>query len=66
MDMSENPELILQHGIELEEKENKRNADAASNKPLEAPILTPEENMKIKLKKAKQDKSKEAVDMTVH
>ena len=52
--------------VELEEKENKRNADAASNKPLEAPILTPEENMKIKLKKAKQDKSKEAVDMTVH
>jgi hypothetical protein len=66
VDMSENPELILQRGIELEEKENKKNADAASNKPLEAPVLTPEENMKLKLKKAKQDKSKEAGDMTVH
>lgn len=66
VDMSENPEIILQRGIEIEEKENKKNADAASNKPMEAPVLSPEENMKIKLKKAKQDKSKEAVDMTVH
>lgn len=66
VDEQDNPELILQRGIEIEEKENKKNADAALNKPPQAPTLSPEENMKIKLKKAKQEKSKETADMTVH
>lgn len=66
VDPQDNPELIIQRGIELEEKENKKNADAELNKPPEPPVLNAEEKMKIKLKKAKQDKTKESPDMTIH
>ena len=49
-----------------EERENKRNAELISNRPPEAPVLSPEEKINSYLKKAKQDKSKEAEDMVVH
>ena len=66
VDAQDNPEIILQRGIEIEERENKRNAELISNKPAEAPVLSPEEKINSYLKKAKQDKSKEAEDMVVH
>ena len=66
VDDQDNPEIILQRGIEIEERENKRNAELISNRPPEAPVLSPEEKINSYLKKAKQDKSKEAEDMVVH
>lgn len=66
VDEHDNPELILQQGIEIEERENKARAEAASIRPVEEPVLSAEEKMKLKLKKAKQDKIKESADMTVH
>lgn len=66
VDEQDNPEIILQRNIEIEEKENRAKAEAASNKQPDAPELTPDEQMNLYLRKAKQDKSKEAADMTVH
>lgn len=62
----DDPELILQRNIELEEKANYKKAEEAQNQVPEAPALTPDEKMNLYLKKAKEQKAKEAESMTVH
>ncbi len=62
----EDPELILQRNIELEEKENYKKAEQAQNQVPEAPVLTPDEKMNLYLKKAKEQRAKEAESMTIH
>jgi hypothetical protein len=66
VDEQDNPEIILQRRIELEEKENRKNAEANSNRPTVEPELTSEEKMNMNLKKVKKEAPKEAGDMTVH
>ncbi|MBA2403416.1 MAG: hypothetical protein H0V66_01485 [Bdellovibrionales bacterium] len=66
VDEQDNPEIILQRKIEIEEIENKKSAEAATIKGAEAPELTPDEKMNIYLKKAKREKTKETEDMIVH
>jgi hypothetical protein len=66
VDEQDNPEIILQRKIELEEKENRKNAEANSNRPTVEPELTSEEKMNMNLKKVKKEAPKEAGDMTVH
>jgi hypothetical protein len=66
VDEQDNPEIILQRRIELEEKENRKNAEANSSRPPVAPELTAEEKMNLNLRKVKKEAPKEAGDMTVH
>ena len=66
VDSQDNPEIILQRNIELEERQNKKNADVLSNQRPEMPELTSDEKMKLNLKKVKKEKAKEAEDMTIH
>jgi len=65
-DDQDNPEIILQRKIELEEKDLRKKAEAVSNEKAVLPDLTVEEKMNLNLKKAKKDKTHEAKDMTVH
>lgn len=66
LDEQDNPELVLQRKIEIEQKDKQKEAEASSIKIPQNPELTPEEKMNLYLKKAKEDKSKEKDDMTVH
>ena len=66
LDEQDDPELTLQRNIELEEKDNYKKAQESQLKVPESPALTPDEKMNIYLKKAKEQKAKEAEEMTVH
>jgi hypothetical protein len=66
LDDQDDPELTLQRNIELEEKDNYKKAQESQLKVPEPPALTPDEKMNIYLKKAKEQKAKEAEEMTVH
>jgi hypothetical protein len=65
-DDQDNPEIILQRKIELEEKNLRKKAEANLLEKPSLPELTLEEKMRLNLKKAKKDKTHEAKDMTVH
>ena len=62
----DDPDLVLQRRIELEERDLRRAAEISKNKIPEGPELTPDEKMNLYLKKAKEGKPKESDDMTVH
>lgn len=62
----DNPEIILQRNIEIEEKNLRKNADSNSLEKSETPELTVEQQMYLNLKKAKKDKTHEAKDMTIY
>jgi hypothetical protein len=66
VDEQDNPEIILQRKIEIEEIEARKSAEENSNRPPLVPELTNEEKMKINLRKVKQDKTKESGEMLVH
>jgi hypothetical protein len=66
VDDQDNPEMILQQRIEIEDLEARRKAEENSNRPPEVLELSPEEKMKLNLKKVKGDKSKESGEMLVH
>lgn len=66
VDEQDNPELVLQRKIEIEQKDQRKAAEASLIKTPVAPDLTPDEKMNLYLKKAKEEKSKEKDDMTVH
>ena len=66
VDEQDNPEIILQKKIEIENLEARRKAEENSNRPQEILELSLEEKMKVNLKKVKQDKSKESEEMLVH
>lgn len=66
VDELDDPELVLQRKIEIEQQDKQRAAESAQVKLPEAPDLTPEEKMNMYLKKAKEEKAKESQDMTVH
>ena len=66
VDDQDNPEMILQQRIEIENLEARRKAEENSNRPPEVLELSPEEKMKLNLKKVKGDKSKESGEMLVH
>lgn len=66
VDEQDNPELVLQRKIEIEQKDKQKAVEAIQMKAPEAPDLTPDEKMNLYLKKAKEEKAKETTDMTVH
>jgi hypothetical protein len=66
IDDQDNPEMILQQKIEIEDIEARRKAEENSNRPPEVLELSSEEKMKLNLKKVKGDKSKESGEMLVH
>ena len=66
VDDQDNPEMILQQRIEIEDMEARRKAEENSNRPAEVLELSSEEKMKLNLKKVKGDKSKESGEMLVH
>lgn len=66
VDEQDNPEIVLQRNIEIEERENRKNAEANKGKVPEIPEMTPDEKMNQYLKKAKEEKTRESDDMTVH
>lgn len=66
VDEQDNPELVLQRKIEIEQQDKQKAAEAAQVRLPEAPELTPDEKMNMYLKRAKEEKTKESQDMTVH
>jgi hypothetical protein len=63
---SDDPELILQRKIEIENIEKRLEADRTKAKLPEAPELTPDERMNMYLKKVKETKPQDKNEMTIH
>lgn len=63
---SDDQDILLQRKIELEDIEKKYAAEKALTKTPELIEMSPEEKMKVHLKKAKEDGPTESEDMTVH
>lgn len=62
----EDPNVVLQRRIELENLEKQREAQREKEKPPLEPELTPEEKMNLYLKKAKESGPADKEDMTIH
>ncbi len=62
----EDPNLVLQRKIEIENIEKAQAAIQAKSKLPDEPELTPDEKMNLYLKKAKEDGPSEKDDMTIH
>lgn len=66
LEEQDDPELALQRNIELEERDRYKKAQESQLKAPAPAELSPDEKMNIYLKKAKEQKTKEAEEMTVH
>lgn len=62
----DDPDLVLQRKIEMEQKELKEAAESDSAKVESEPDLTPDEKINLYLKKAKDDKTKKSDEMKIH
>lgn len=62
----EDPNLVLQRKIEIENIEKSQAAVQAKSKLPDVPELTPDEKMNMYLKKAKEEGPSEKDDMTIH
>lgn len=62
----EDPNLVLQRKIEIENIEKAQAAIQAKSKLPDEPELTPDEKMNLYLKKAKEEGPSEKDDMTIH
>lgn len=62
----EDPNLVLQRKIEIENIEKTQNAIREKEKPPLEAELTPDEKMNLYLKKAKEEGPAEVKDMTIH
>lgn len=63
---NEDPELVLNRRMEIEEIEKREQAARARIRPAETVDLSPEEKMNMYLKKAKEAGPTEKEDMTIH
>lgn len=63
---SDDPNVVLQRKIEIENLEKKHEADKSKTQAAEILTLTPDERMNEYLKKAKEKGDTEAKEMTVH
>jgi hypothetical protein len=62
----EDPNLLLQRKIEIEDIEKAQDAQREKDRPPVEAELTPDEKMNFYLQKAKQEGPEEAKDMTIH
>ncbi len=63
---SDDPEILLQRNIEIEQRDNLLKANEESKKPPVKKELTPDEKMEMYLKKAKEKKLDQSDEMIVH
>jgi hypothetical protein len=63
---SDDPEILLQRIIEIEQRDNLLKANEESKKPPVKKELTPDEKMEMYLKKAKEKKLDQSDEMIVH